>query len=1140
MRKGSFTYLRSWRSATVLVLGLVILISGFAHVSKPIFDIVQSTTENVSSNFDQVAEAAEVTRFPLNDVPSNYCALSTTHFGGNESSRIFLTIANLDANSIYVEIQSATASPVDLLLVENIVAGGIVSDPTTPSAGVIRRTVTWANPPTDVILNVLWSQADFGGNWQLSQAPITVPFAAVCPSTPPPPSSAYCERPTTHFGGNPPSGILLTIANLDDNSIFVEIKSNTASPVDLLQIENIVGGIVSDPTTPSTGVIRRTVTWANPPTDVILNVLWSHEDFGGNWQLSQAPITVPFAAICDGSPPPPNQPTTNTPDPTCLASEVISIYGSTYNSIATNFDPNWGQSGHNQVNPNFDPGTGNVVLAYPNFNYQGTELTPTNASAMEFFHVDVWTNANPSATTLQVSPINFGSGTMEFLVTIPFTQGEWTRVVLPKSAFTGMTWNDIRQLKFAANGPGSTVPVTIYLDNIFFSTSGCSTSTNITFCVDYSCVAQTPGFAAQQIFFEGGPFNGFNNLTNTGNNIWCGTFALPAGEVRYNFFYAGAAGAGGPENLSSLDGQSCVSSGAGGLKRTYSVVSGSPAVITNAWESCSSTPNCPQTIPTVAAPNPTCLQENVISLFSDSYTNVAVDTWLTVWSGATGGSIVPIAGNNTRLYNNVNFLGIETTGANRINASGMANFHIDIWTPNMTTFRVKLVDFGANGNFGGGDDTEGEIAFSPTQGGWNSYVIPMTSFQAVGLINRANIAQIILSGIPVGQGTLYVDNIYFSKANCDVPCIPSINCSNQTVTFNGQNSISLVASQLATVSSDCGIQSVTVSPNTIFSSQIGQVVTVFVTVTDNFGNTATCPSQITVTGLPPGWSANSNGIGCSNGNSVNYNSNNETWTVTSTNCYYGNSFNADAAAFAQYTLCGNGSITAQVTGVSGTSLGWAGVIMRETNAPGAKKAHLLTNMSNFSRREFRVTTNGTSFPQQFPSQNRRWLRITRSGNQFAMFISADGGTWFFVGAQNIQMNGCIEIGLAVTNYSSNSTVTASFSNVSVSGNNFQLLLNSNDEFSQMNTIDKQSLTDFNLFPNPTTGELNIELMGYNGKPVAFEVYSTIGQLLFTKQINEMHSDIERLNLSTLAKGIYLIRVTSEGLPTSMKRITLIE
>jgi hypothetical protein len=111
--------------------------------------------------------------------------------------------------------------------------------------------------------------------------------------------------------------------------------------------------------------------------------------------------------------------------------------------------------------------------------------------------------------------------------------------------------------------------------------------TNITFCVDMTSVAGSADFAAQAIAFD---FNGFNSggtpLSTTGSNIFCGTFPLSAGEVRYNFFYAAASGAGGPENLSPLAGQSCVNSGDGGVKRTYTVVNGMPETVLFVWESC--------------------------------------------------------------------------------------------------------------------------------------------------------------------------------------------------------------------------------------------------------------------------------------------------------------------------------------------------------------------------------------------------------------------------------------------------------------------------------------------------------------------------------------------------------------------------
>lgn len=175
----------------------------------------------------------------------------------------------------------------------------------------------------------------------------------------------------------------------------------------------------------------------------------------------------------------PTAPTDNAPTaPARSPSDVISIYGSSYGSVvATNYDPNWGQSGLGQVNSAYDPGTGSLVLAYPNFNYQGTELTTQDASTMEYLHIDLWTAADPMATDIQVSPINNGTGTGEVLVSITYTSGTWVSVDIPIGDFTGMTWDSVYQMKFAANGAGSTVPVDIYLDNVYFYKTATSTST---------------------------------------------------------------------------------------------------------------------------------------------------------------------------------------------------------------------------------------------------------------------------------------------------------------------------------------------------------------------------------------------------------------------------------------------------------------------------------------------------------------------------------------------------------------------------------------------------------------------------------------------------------------------------------------
>jgi hypothetical protein len=159
-----------------------------------------------------------------------------------------------------------------------------------------------------------------------------------------------------------------------------------------------------------------------------------------------------------------------------------------------------------------------------------------------------------------------------------------------------------------------------------------------------------------------------------------------------------------------------------------------------------------------AAPAPTLAAGNVISMFSDSYTNVAVDTWRTSWSNATL-TDVTINGNATKKYSALSFVGVEAT-TTPINATSMTHFHTDVWSADFTEFKIKLVDFGANGSFGGGDDVEHEITIaSPAKNSWVSLDIPLSSF--TGLTTRAHIAQLIYVGAPSGNNTVYIDNVYF-------------------------------------------------------------------------------------------------------------------------------------------------------------------------------------------------------------------------------------------------------------------------------------------------------------------------------------------------------------------------------------------
>jgi hypothetical protein len=182
----------------------------------------------------------------------------------------------------------------------------------------------------------------------------------------------------------------------------------------------------------------------------------------------------------------------------------------------------------------------------------------------------------------------------------------------------------------------------------------------------------------------------------------------------------------------------------------------------------------PPRLPTTAAPTPTRDPANVVSLYSNAYTNQTVNTWNTRWQFSTAENFfIQIAGNDAIRYRSLNFVGIEFANPTT-NISGMAFMHLDLWTPDATAlpnnFKIKLIDFGANNVFNGAnsDDREAELTItSPTlvSNNWVGIDIPLSSFVAAGLTTRANLAQMVFSGtIP----NVVVDNIYFYR-NSVVP-----------------------------------------------------------------------------------------------------------------------------------------------------------------------------------------------------------------------------------------------------------------------------------------------------------------------------------------------------------------------------------
>ncbi|MBK9460774.1 MAG: T9SS type A sorting domain-containing protein [Sphingobacteriales bacterium] len=548
----------------------------------------------------------------------------------------------------------------------------------------------------------------------------------------------------------------------------------------------------------------------------------------------------------------PTEPTVAAPTPTQDAANVISLFSGAYTNVTVDtWRTDWSSATLEDVTI-----AGNATKKYSALDFVGIE-TVTNqldVSEMDFFHIDIW---SPNFTLFGIKLVDFGANgafgggdDVEHQVNINApAQATWVSLDIPLSDFTGLTTTShIAQYILVGQPTGAT---TVYVDNVFFykedvvgptePTVAAPTPTqdaanvislfsdaytNVpvdTWRTDWSSATledvTIAGNATKK--YSALDYVGIETVANQLDvsemeffhiDIWSPNFTL-FGIKLVDFGADGAFGGGDDVehqvNINSPAQATWVSldiplSDFAGLTTTAHIAQyilvGQPTGATTVYVDnvfFYKEDVVAPTEPTVAAPTPTQDAANVISLFSHVYTNVPVDTWRTDWSSATLEDVT-IAGNPTKKYSALDFVGIETV-TNQLDVSEMEFFHIDIWSPNFTLFGIKLVDFGADGAFGGGDDVEHQVNInSPAQATWVSLDIPLSDF--VGLTTTSNIAQYILVGQPTGSTTVYVDNVFFYKEDVVGPTEPTV--AAPTPTQDAANVISLFSDAYTNVPVD--------------------------------------------------------------------------------------------------------------------------------------------------------------------------------------------------------------------------------------------------------------------------------------------------------------------------------------------------
>jgi len=165
------------------------------------------------------------------------------------------------------------------------------------------------------------------------------------------------------------------------------------------------------------------------------------------------------------------------------------------------------------------------------------------------------------------------------------------------------------------------------------------------------------------------------------------------------------------------------------------------------------------------APIPTQAPSNVISIFSDTYTNAPVNYYNGYWAPwqTTLSDDFTVDGDNILHYTIFNFVGMEFATPT-IDASSMTHFHLDAYMPGAISagreLRIIIVDFGPDGAFGGGDDSRHSTTFrAPTLVSQDWISIDLSFSNLPSLAGRSNLGQLILEG---GDGSnIFIDNVYF-------------------------------------------------------------------------------------------------------------------------------------------------------------------------------------------------------------------------------------------------------------------------------------------------------------------------------------------------------------------------------------------
>ena len=162
--------------------------------------------------------------------------------------------------------------------------------------------------------------------------------------------------------------------------------------------------------------------------------------------------------------------------------------------------------------------------------------------------------------------------------------------------------------------------------------------------------------------------------------------------------------------------------------------------------------------------------------------------------------------------------------------------------------------------------------------------------------------------------------------------------------------------------------------------------------------------------LPAPWQSHDIGPGTTAGASLQARG---TFTVGGSGVGIGG--NADGFQFTHSPLAGDGELVARLDALLPRSRSKAGLMMRESLAPGARHAALYLSQSGETRFETRGADGGATEVTTGPVTGTPvWLKLERVGDEIAGYTSADGASWTLLARRSVPLPAALHRGLAVS------------------------------------------------------------------------------------------------------------------------------